>query len=55
MPSFDPTTLDQLLTMIYNINPYLEVFKMAKDMMATEGAHYLSNKGCLPIQCADGR
>jgi hypothetical protein len=38
MPSFDPTTLDQLLTMIYNINPYVEVFKMARDMMATKGA-----------------
>jgi hypothetical protein len=35
--SFDPTTLDQLLTMMYNINPYVEVFKMIKDMMATEG------------------
>jgi hypothetical protein len=30
-------TLDQLLTMMYNINPYVEVFKMARDMMATEG------------------
>jgi len=38
MPSFDPTTLDQLLTMMYNINPYVEVFKKARDMMATEGA-----------------
>ncbi len=38
MPSLDPTTLDQLLTMMYNINPYVEVFKMARDMMATEGA-----------------
>jgi len=38
MPSFDPTTLDRLLTMMYNINPYLEVFKMARDMMVTEGA-----------------
>ncbi len=38
MPSFDPTTLDQLLTMMYNINPYVEVFKMAKDMIVTEGA-----------------
>ncbi len=26
------------LTMMYNINPYVEVFKMARDMMATEGA-----------------
>ncbi len=37
MPSLDPTTLDWLLTMMYNINPYV-VFKMARDMMATEGA-----------------
>ncbi len=38
MPSLDPTTLDWLLTMMYNINPYVEVFKMARDMMATKGA-----------------
>jgi hypothetical protein len=38
MPSLDPTTLDQLLTMMYNINPYVDLFKMAKDMMVTEGA-----------------
>jgi hypothetical protein len=37
MPLLDPTTLDQLLTMMYNINPYVKVFKMARDMMATEG------------------
>jgi len=37
MPSLDPMTLDQLLTMMYNINPYVEMFKMARDMMATEG------------------
>jgi hypothetical protein len=37
MPSFDPTTLDQLLTMMYNINPYVKMFKMARDMMAIEG------------------
>jgi hypothetical protein len=37
MPSFDPTTLNRLLTMMYNINIYVEVFKMARDMMATEG------------------
>ncbi len=37
MPSLDPTTLDRLLTMMYNINPYIEVFKMARDMMAIEG------------------
>jgi hypothetical protein len=38
MPSLDPMTLDRLLTMMYNINPYVKVFKMARDMMATEGA-----------------
>ncbi len=37
MPLLDPMTLDRLLTMMYNINPYVEVFKMARDMMATEG------------------
>ncbi len=34
----DPTMLDRLLTMMYNINPYVKVFKMARDMMAIEGA-----------------
>jgi hypothetical protein len=29
--------LDRLLTMMYNINPYVKVFKMARDMMAIEG------------------
>jgi hypothetical protein len=38
MPSLDPTTLDRLLTMMYNINPYVEVFKMARDMMVIEDA-----------------
>jgi len=38
MSSFDPTTLDRLLTMMYNINPYVEVLKMARDMMAIKGA-----------------
>jgi hypothetical protein len=38
MPSLDPMTLDRLLTMMYNINPYVKVFKMARGMMATEGA-----------------
>jgi len=38
MPLLDPTTLDQLLTMMYNINPYVKMFKMARDMMAIEGA-----------------
>jgi hypothetical protein len=37
MPLLDPTTLDRLLTMMYNINPYVKVFKMVRDMMATEG------------------
>ncbi len=37
MASLDPTTLDRLLTMMYNINPYVEMFKMARDMMAIEG------------------
>ncbi len=35
---FDPKTLDRLLTMMYNINPYVEMFKMARDMMAIESA-----------------
>jgi hypothetical protein len=38
MPLLDPTTLDRLLTMMYYINPYVEMFKMARDMMAKEGA-----------------
>ncbi len=38
MPLLDLMTLDQLLTMMYNINPHVEVFKMVRDMMATEGA-----------------
>jgi len=38
MPSLDPTMLDRLLTMMYNINLYIKMFKMAKDMMATKGA-----------------
>ncbi len=38
MPSLDPTTLDRLLTMMYNINPYVEVFNMARDMMTIESA-----------------
>jgi hypothetical protein len=37
MPLLDPTMLDWLLTMMYNINPYVKVFKMARDMMAIEG------------------
>jgi hypothetical protein len=38
MPLLDPTTFDQLLNMMYNINPYVKMFKMARDMMATKGA-----------------
>ncbi|CAK9209646.1 unnamed protein product [Sphagnum troendelagicum] len=38
MPSLSSTMLDPLLTMMYNINPYVKVFKMAKDMMAIECA-----------------
>jgi hypothetical protein len=38
MPLLNPTTLDRLLTMMSNINPYVKVFKMASDMMAIEGA-----------------
>jgi hypothetical protein len=38
MPLLDPMTLDRLLTMMYNINPHVKVFKMARDMMAIEGA-----------------
>jgi hypothetical protein len=37
MPLLDPTTLDRLLTMMYNINIYVKVFKMARDMMVIEG------------------
>jgi hypothetical protein len=38
VPLLNPMTLDWLLTMVYNINPYVKVFKMARDMMATKGA-----------------
>jgi hypothetical protein len=38
MPLLDPTMLDRLLTVMYNINPCVEVFKMVRDMMATKGA-----------------
>jgi hypothetical protein len=38
MPLLDPTMLDWLLTMMYNINPYVKLFKMARDMMVTKGA-----------------
>jgi hypothetical protein len=35
---FDPTMLDRLLTMMYNINHYVQMFKITRDMMATKGA-----------------
>jgi hypothetical protein len=38
MPSLDLITLNWLLTMMYNINPYVEVFKMPRDMIVIEGA-----------------
>jgi len=38
MPLLDPMMLKWLLTMMYNINPYVEVFKMVREMMATKGA-----------------
>jgi hypothetical protein len=38
MPLLDPMTLDWLLTIMYNINPYVKMFKMARDMMAIKGA-----------------
>jgi hypothetical protein len=37
MPLLDPTTLDWLLTMMYNINPMSKCSKLARDMMATKG------------------
>jgi hypothetical protein len=55
MPSLDPTTLDRLLTMMYNINPYVEVFKMAKDMMATEGAPMDLKLRLIAFQTKDAR
>jgi hypothetical protein len=38
MPSLNPMTLDRLLTMMYSINPYVKMLKMARYMMATKGA-----------------
>jgi hypothetical protein len=55
MPSLDPTTLDWLLTMMYNINPYVKVFKMAKDMMATEGAPMDLKLRLITFQTKDAR
>jgi len=55
MPSLHPTTLDWLLTMMYNINPYVEVFKMARDMMAIKGVP-MDLKLCLiTFQTKDAR
>jgi hypothetical protein len=31
--------LDQLLSMMYNINPYVNMFKTTRDMMVTEGVY----------------
>jgi hypothetical protein len=55
MQSLDPTTLDRLLTMMYNINPYVEVFKMARDMMATEGAPTYLKLRFITFQTKDAR
>jgi len=53
MPSLDPTMLDQLLTMMYNIKPYVKVFKMAKDMMAIEGAPTVLKLRLIAFQTKD--
>ncbi len=53
MPLLDPTTLDRLLTMMYDINPYVEVFKMARDMMATEGAPMDLKLRCIASRTKD--
>jgi len=37
MPLLDPTSLDRFLTMMYNITPYVKVFKMARYIMVIEG------------------
>jgi hypothetical protein len=55
MPSLDRTMLDRLLTMMYNINPYVEVFKMAKDMMAIEGAPMDLKLRFIAFQTKDAR
>jgi hypothetical protein len=55
MPSLDPTTLDRLLTMMYYINPYVEVFKMARDMMAIEGAPMDLNLRLIASRTKDAR
>jgi hypothetical protein len=55
MPLLDPTALDQLLTMMYNINPYVEVFKMVRDMMATEGVPTDLKLRCIASRTKDAR
>jgi len=55
MPLLDPTTLDRLLTMMYNINPYVKMFKMARDMMAIEGVHTDLKLGLIASQTKDAR
>jgi hypothetical protein len=55
MPSLDPTMLDRLLSMMYNINPYVEVFKTARDMMATEGARMVLKLHLIASQTKDAR
>jgi len=55
MPLLDPITLDWLLTMMYNINPYVKVFKMARDMMATKGAPTNMKLRLLAFQTKDAR
>ncbi len=47
--------LDRLLTMMYNINPYVEVFKMAKDMMAIEGVPMDLKLRFIAFQTKDAR
>ncbi len=49
----DPTTLDRLLTMMYNINPYVKMFKMARDMMAIKGVHTDLKLGLIASQTKD--
>jgi hypothetical protein len=55
MPSLNPTTLDWLLTMMYNTNHYVEVFKMARDMMATEGVPMDLKLRFIAFQTKDAR
>jgi len=55
MPSLDPTMLDRLLSMMYNINPYVEVFKTTKDMMAIEGARMDLKLHLIASQTKDAR